>query len=165
MRGRQDKSGLVAGILLPIGMICLFAFCSLALALLGGRAYKQIQAGVDDSINTTVAASYLRTKLSQNNTAGAVSLRQEGEADVLVIATTSGDGASYETRIFLAEGTLRESFVPASDTFNAAGGIEIAQLQACSFSLEEGGLFTAEMTSPAGSVARTAFALTQGGEL
>ncbi|MGD9559163.1 MAG: DUF4860 domain-containing protein [Oscillospiraceae bacterium] len=147
-----------------MGLICLFAFCSLALALLGGRAYRQIQAGVEDSFGSTVAASHLRTKLSQNNAVGAVSLRDEGGVQVLAIATTTGE-ADYETRIYLHEGTLWERFVTADTPFSTVGGIQIAQLARCTFAISPDGLFTSEIESSEGSVVRVAFALAEGGVL
>ena len=89
MQNRKRSFGLPASVLLPIGIICLFAFCSLALAVIGGRAYKNIQHDINDHFGVTVSAHYLRTKLSQNNTAGSISLRRQGDADMLVIASTT----------------------------------------------------------------------------
>ena len=162
MQPNKHKSGVVAGILLPMGLTCLFAFCSLALALMGGRAYKQIQGSIDDSFGSTVAANYLRTKLSQNNTAGAVSLRQEGAFELLVIASEVSE-RPYETRIYVNEGQLMESFVAGDTPFNASSGMKIASLSSCTFAIAEDGLFTAELTSPEGAKTRTAFALAEGG--
>ncbi len=161
MRTRARQPGAVAGILLPMGLICLFAFCSLALALLGGRAYKQIQTGVDETFGTAVAGSYLRNKLTQNNDAGAISLRQEGAFDLLVISQQGAD-AEYETRIYVIDGTLRETFVPKDAAFEAASGLTIAQVESCTFELADG-LFTANITGPGGDEARVVFALAGAG--
>lgn len=160
MQDNQKRSGSVMGILLPMGLICLFAFCSLALALLGGQAYRQIQAGVDDAFDSTVAASYLRNKLTQNNEAGRISLREEGAFNVLVIA----DDNDLETRIYVIDGELRETYVKADTAFEAASGITIAQVAACSFELSAEHVFTAEIESPEGVHSRVAFALANGGD-
>lgn len=160
---KKLNSGMVSGILLPLGLVCLFAFCSLALALMGGRAYKQIQAGVDDSFGSTVAASYLRTKLSQNNGAGLVTLREEDGIEVLDITAKISD-RDFETRIFMWQGQLMEMFVAADTEFSVEGGISIAKIQSCSFSISEESLFVAEIESMAGTQTRTAFALLAGGE-
>ncbi len=162
MQGRQNKSGALAGILLPLGLICLFAFCSLLLALMGGQAYKSIQNGVDDSFDSTVTANYLRTKLAQNNRAGAISLRTEGDIEVLVIASGTGN-ERYETRIYVQDGRLMENYAMASAPFSPEGGMSIAKVRSCSFSIEDG-LFTAEIESPAGYSTRTVFLLAQGEE-
>lgn len=163
MNSTKHKTGVMAGILLPMGLVCLFAFCSLALALLGGNAYKQIQNGIDDSYGSTVSSNYLLTKLSQNNVAGQVSLRQEGDYQVLVIENKLEVG-DYETRIYFDNGQLKETLVPAGTPFSAAGGMKVASVQSCTFALSEDGLFTAVIESPHGKVTRTVFALaTEGG--
>lgn len=168
MRHKKHRGGVVAGILLPMGLTCLFALCSLALALIGGQAYKDIQAQVEDSHDTTVAASYLHTKLSQTATAGAVTVREQDGAELLVI-TAEVNGAAYETRIFLADTEsgprLVETFGSADLPLDTASANTIASISRCSFSLDEAGLFSAELESAAGTVTRTAFALLQGGRL
>lgn len=161
MRTKRETSGVASGILLPMGLICLFAFCSLALALMGGRAYKQIQSGINESYGSTVAASYLRTKLSQNNEVGRVNLREEGPYQLLVIESEQ-NGAVYETRIFLDGGELKESYVPADTPFSPASGVGIASVSECVFTLDDDGLFTAELRSEQGSATRTVFALAGG---
>lgn len=162
MRDNAKRSGSVVGVLLPMGLICLFAFCSLALALLGGRAYRQVQAGVDDAFDSTVAASYLRNKLTHNNEAGRVSLREEGAFEVLVIRDERGETA-FETRIYVIDGQLRETFVPADAVFEAASGVTIALVGGCTFNLSADNVFTAEIESPGGVHSRVVFALAGGG--
>lgn len=165
MRGeRVNKTGVISGVLLPLGLICMFAFCSLALALLGGSAYRQIQGRVDDSFNSTVVANYLRTKLTTGNMAGAVSIREENNFKALVITDTSGD-ITRETRIFVIDGVVIEINTAADMPLSPAGGTHIATVKSCVFHISEDGLFTAEITSPAGVYTRTAFALVQGGAL
>lgn len=159
---KNKSKGSVVGILLPMGLICLFALCSLALALLGGQAYRQIQDGVDDAFDSTVAVGYLRNKLTQNNEAGKVSLRREGVFDVLVIKEKHGED-SYETRIYVIDGELRETFVPASVPFEGASGITIATMGECEFEVSPDGVFTAYIVSPEGVSSRISFALAGGG--
>lgn len=164
MSDNKSKSGIVAGILLPMGLVCLFAFCSLALALLGGRAYKQIQAGVEQSFGPSVTSGYLITKLSQFNHSGSVSLRQEGDVELLVIESENS-GSLFETRIYMLNGNLMENFERADTPFAPVGGIRIAALKNCSFALDEDGLFTATIESLDGAVTRASFAVAQGGAL
>lgn len=164
MTKTNNKSGIVAGILLPMGLVCLFAFCSLALALYGGSAYKQIQSGVEDSFGPSVTAGYLRQKLSQFNENGGIALRDEDGTQVLVIASQSGDVA-YETRIYMKDGRLMENYERADTVFTGMGGVQIAVLTGCEFSLDEDGLFTATIESLDGAVTRASFATAQGGGL
>ncbi len=158
----KSKTGEAAGILLPMGLVCLFAFCSLALALMGGQAYRQIQASVAEGFDTTVAAGYLRTKLSQFNHGGTVSLRNEDGVQVLAIESTL-DGTAFETRIYLYEGRLMENFERADAPFFPVGGMQVARLESCAFSLGQDGLFTAEMVGQNGEAGTASFAMAQGG--
>lgn len=170
MRHKKQRSGVVAGIMLPMGLICLFAFCSLALALLGGRAYKAIQGEVDRSHGGSVAASYLRTKLGQAGGANEVALREMEGTQVLVLATEIQD-TPYETRIFLHDGMLTETFGAASSRLEPLGGNAIAPVASCSFAIDEAGLFTAEFTGQPkdeggeGDRTQMAYALAGGGRL
>lgn len=162
MWNNLKRSGSVSGILLPMGLVCLFTFCSLTLALLGGQTYRQIQAGVDDAFNSSVAANYLRNKLTQNNAEGKISLRQEGVFDVVVITGENGGGSAVETRIYVIDGELRETYVLAEVPFEAASGITIALLGGCTFALSSDGIFTADIVSPEGVHTRVALALVAG---
>lgn len=163
MHTSQKRSGLISGLLLPLGLICLFAMCSLALALLGGRAYKTLNQDNAENFSGAVVASYLRTKLAQNNSVDAVSVQQFGDTEVLVIRT--GDSFDYEIHIFVRDGYLVEAYVPASDAFNPTLGERIAPVTSCSFAISSSGLFTAEIVTPQGQSMTMAFALIQGGVL
>lgn len=161
MRFGANKFSAIAGILLPIGLICLFAFCSLALALLGGRAYKDIQSSVDENFETAVTANYLRTKVSQNNVDGHVEMRKEGGFELLVITSGTADNL-LETRIYVIDGELRETYVTASAPFEAASGITIATVGDCKMTVEDG-LFQADILSTEGVSTQVAVALAGAG--
>lgn len=150
-------------ILLPMILICVFAFCSLGITLMGAQAYKNLQKNWTDKFGTTVAANYLRTKIYQNNVAGSVYLKTKDEYKILVIE----DGRQeepYETRIFMWENDLKEAFVRSDSPFDAKQGNTIAQLSFCEFSIDDG-VFLAEISSMGGSRTRTAVALAGGGSL
>lgn len=159
MKQTRQRTGVIAGVLLPLGLICVFAFCSLALALMGGEAYKGTNDTIDDSYNTTVVASYLRTKLAQNNRADAVQVRNMDGVEYLIITTENG----YETHIFVYNGILYESMVMAGQPLDSNSySVEIARVQSCTFAISDDGLFEAEIVSGGGSTTRLAFALAQG---
>lgn len=161
MQNKKQTSGAVAGVLLPMGLVCVFAVCSLALAILGGRAYKAIQASANDGVNSTIAANYLRTKLAGADAEG-VQLREENGTQLLAIVNEV-DGVSYETRIYQHQDALMESTETGGQPFEPAGGMTIARVQSCVFTLDADGLFTAEITSLEGTVTRTSFAVAKGG--
>lgn len=159
MRQTKHRSGVVAGVLLPLGLICVFAFCSLALALMGGDAYRKTNDAIDESYNSTMIASYLRTKLTQNNRAGAIEIRTEHGIDYLVINTENG----FETRIYVYDNMLRESMISQGEQMDAVPpySVQIAQVESCTFSISDDGLFEAEIVTPGGDVTRLAVALAQ----
>ena len=150
--------------LLPLGLVVVFALSSLALALMGGQAYRKIQDGVTQSYDSVIAASYLRTKLSQDNLADAAALRTEGTYQVLVLTRPSQTGTGVvETRIYVDGGYLKESFVPGGTAFDAALGVPVAAVKSCTFTIDENGLFTATIVCPNGDEVRSVFALAQEG--
>ncbi|MDL2324148.1 DUF4860 domain-containing protein [Ruminococcaceae bacterium OttesenSCG-928-A16] len=164
MQKKQKRSGIIAGVLLPMGIICLFALGSLVLALYGGRVYKSIQLCGADEFETTITANYLRTKLSQNNKVDAIWLANQGGTQVLTIELKTDEGV-YETRIFVHQGQLMESFTSQSKAFAVEDAVPISAVQSCTFSILDDNLFLAEITSPNGAFTRVAFALVQGGSV
>lgn len=163
MKEKQSRNGTIAGLLLPMGLLCLFAGCSLVLALWGGQAYKAIETTVDSGNSSTLATSYLRTKLANTAYGDSVLLREENGVQVLVLQSSISD-ILYETRIYMQDGELVESFGTADSDF-AQANTSIAQLQSCTFAIAGDGLFTAEVVSENGTVSRTAFVLQEGGRI
>lgn len=157
------RNGMLSS-LLPLGLVVVFALSSLALALMGGRAYREIQDGVAQSYDSVIASSYLRTKLSQDNLADAAELRTVGTYQVLVLARPSQTGTgTLETRIYVDNGYLKESFGQANAAFDASLGVPVAAVRSCTFDIDDNGLFTASIVCPNGDEVRSVFALAQGG--
>lgn len=162
MRKKLSSSGIVAGVLVPMGIICLFALGSLALALFGGQVYQNIQAFGEYDFETTVMAYYLRTKLLQNNTPGAVHLETQDGIEMLAIDAEGGDGI-YQTRIFVYDGQLMEIFAAKDKALDMEDATVVAKVRECRFSISENNLFMAEIIADNGDYTRVAFALVQGG--
>jgi hypothetical protein len=163
-RLKKQSSGTITGVLLPLGMICLFAFCSMFLLLTGLSVYRELRQGSDSVFGSTVAYSYLHTKLSQSNTEGAISLREEEGTQVLVISNPNQGENPYETRIYFFGGKLCELFTPASEPFDPALGTTITALLYCSFSID-GSLFEADMMTVEEESIHMAFGLVGGSGL
>lgn len=162
---RQNRSNAAGGILLPLGLICLFAFCSLLLAILGTRAYSSVQQSIDNDFGATVTANYLRTKLGRANAQNAVEIRQIEGVQVLAIATQAG-GMQFETRIYVYEGQLMEDYVDADAPLRqpgAPGSVVIAQVQSCHFEITPDHLLTVDIVSHGNAKSRLVFALLEGG--
>lgn len=158
MRKSGKRSGIIAGVLLPMAIVCLFAVGALALALFGGRAYKAIQNYTSADFETTVTTNYLRTKISQNNKKDAVAIETIDGVQVLLIDVPTESG-TYQTRIFVYNGEMMESFTAKEKVFDPADATVISKVAACEFSISENGLFVAEIESEDGTHTRVAFAL------
>jgi hypothetical protein len=143
-RSKKQSSGTITGVLLPLGMICLFAFCSMFLLLTGLNVYRQLRQGSESVFGSTVAYSYLHTKISQNNAEGTISLREESGTQMLVLSNPNQGENPYETRIYFFGGELCELFTPANEPFDPNLGTTITPLLHCNFSIEQG-LFEADM--------------------
>ena len=161
MRKGREGSGIVMGVVLPLTVLCLFAFASLSVGIAGLQLYRRGQAARDDTFACTMAAQYLRSKLQSVHSAGDVTIRQEGVGDVLVLTGTVG-GERYETRIFLYNGQLVECYVSAAQPFNPVAAVPIAQLHGFSVSLDENGLLHAALESVGGEQVRLVYRLATG---
>lgn len=157
MHKRARGGGLITAVLLPMGLICIFAFCSLLLVVVGVDVYRQVQDSGDRSYDSAVLASYLRTKVVQNNVEGCIYLRDEDGLEVLVIESAA-QGTELETLIFFQDGKLYEGLKLAEDDFNPGLASAIASVDGCSFAITDG-LLTAELLIPGGEVARVAVTL------
>ena len=163
MKNGKKSYELIIGIVLPMLLICVFAFCSLGITLMGAQAYRKLQSNWVDEFGSSVAANYLRTKISQNNIEGSIYLKTEGDYNVLVIEDTQQE-EPYETRIFVKDNDLKEIFVRKDTPFDENQGNTIAQVSLCEFSID-GGIFSAEIRSVEGGHTRVAVALAGGGAL
>lgn len=102
-----------ATFLLPFLLVCLFAVCSLFVASFGLKIYSGIQKDTDLSYQNRTCASYLTTKIRQSSGAGHVAV-----AEQVLILTETLDGQTYDTRIYLKDGQLVESFGKQGDEVN-----------------------------------------------
>jgi len=130
---RRSAAGFLE-ILLITSLLLLFGVTTYTLVSAGGRAYGRVMDKREDSVSLRVALSYLTTQLRQNDTDGAVLLREESCGECLVLRRRY-DGETYETRIYLDDGRLWESFTPADMPFDPAAGDEITPLTGLSFRL------------------------------
>ena len=149
MRRCQRGSGIMIGVVLPLAVLCLFAFASLGVGVAGVQLYHRGQAARDDAFACTTAAQYLRGKLQAVHSAADVTVRQEGVGDVLVLRAAIG-GESYETRIFLCDGQLMECFVSAAQGFDPLAAVPIVSLQGFRVQLGTDGMLSAALESAGG---------------
>jgi len=118
---------------------------TILLFLLGVSTYALIAAGYgsfnrmnklrDESLNTRVAINYISMQIRRSGTAGSVRVDDTPRGTCLVLSENI-NGENYETRIYLYNGYLQESFVPAGTPFNEKYGFEIIQLDSFNIKLD-----------------------------
>ena len=144
----------------PAFSLALFALmlgCILWLTALGAGLYGQLAASRTANDQARATLRYLVTRVREADAAGAVTVRQEGEGEVLVLADAD---TGYETRIFLSEGWLVEQLCPAGAALDPAAAQPVAQAEAFSAQWARPGLLT---LSAGGAEAQVALRSAEGG--
>ncbi|MDR0310300.1 MAG: DUF4860 domain-containing protein [Acidobacteriota bacterium] len=108
-------------------LLLLFGASTCILAAAGYGSFSRMNKSQDECLNTRVAMNYVSMSIRRYDTKGAVRVDNSPSGTRLVLGEDI-DGESYETRIYLHDGYLRESFVPAETPFNEEYGFEIIPL-------------------------------------
>lgn len=87
-------------------VVCLFAVSTLLVSAYGLRSYQAIQDASDRNYNARTAVSYVATKLRQSSDAYRIEIPQPNT--LVIVQEISNE--LYETKIFLENGKLMESF-------------------------------------------------------
>ena len=149
---RTDRSlqsfGAVTGWFV-LALILLFASLSIALIGLGVRAYRSVVNTAEANAQRRASVSYVLSRIQSFDEYGALEIRSASidgaETDMLVLRETI-DGEVYETRLYCADETLREQFVPADIPLtDADDGDRIAGLSALEVE-QDGALLTLRFT-------------------
>lgn len=138
-RARVQGGVLTGGF--TLALTALFVALSVALVLLGAQAYRTMLAATRAAAAQRTAVGYVLNRIFTYDSAGAIhSQRMEIDAhpcDVLML-DEDVDGQTYQTRLFCADGALREQFCAAETPLSQAqDGMEIAALAA--FELQQDG--------------------------
>ena len=116
-----------------IQMICIITLlfslgastCILVAA--GYGSFNRMNEFQDECLNTRVAINYVSMQIRRSDMKGSIRL-DDSRPETCLILSEDIEGEIYETRIYIYNGYLRESFVPAETPFNAEYGFEIIQL-------------------------------------
>lgn len=160
----QNRKGfkLLLSFVMPLLIVCVFAATALGVSALGASVFRAVQEETQAISECGVAAGYIRTKLMNAESAQNVSVLAIDGIKVLYISCFVGE-TEYETRIFLNEGVLKESFVQKGTPFSAQAANKIAKIKSCEFMLEENGMCTVSIVSTQDYVMRVAVQLAQEG--
>ena len=108
-------------------MLLLFGSSTFFLVAAGYGSFTRMNKSQDECLNTRVAMNYLSMNLRRFDASGAVRIDDSALGTCLVLGEDI-EGERYETRIYLYNGYLHESFVQADTPFSEDYGFEIIQL-------------------------------------
>jgi len=139
-RGRYGFGTVTAWVVLAL--ILLFAGLSVSLIALGGQAYRSILNAADVHAQRRASIGYVIGRVHAFDNRGALRVEQmavDGQQIEVLILSEVIDGEVYETRIYCADGKLREQFVSADTALESAeDGESIARLKGFMVTLKPG---------------------------
>ena len=142
-----------------IALFMVFLVMVLVSLVVGTRIYSRLytqQASIDEArLSASLLANYVRA----NDAADSVERGTGPEGDALVLVERLRSG-TYETRIYLYQGSLVEEYAVAGMPYHPEDATPIAESSSFSFALE-GGFLTIETDA---GTAEVALRSTQGGE-
>lgn len=104
-------------------LVLLFAAISIALIIFGAHAYRSGEEMTEMGAGKRIAAGYVLNQLRAHDESGAVrvdTIELDGEKTDLLVFSQCFDGDWAETRVFCADGALREQFVSRETPLESA---------------------------------------------
>lgn len=102
------------GGLFTFALVGVFAILAMLLAVIGINAYQSVIDRTQLINETRASVSYVTNKIRSGDIAERVHVREYDGGDMLIIGQESLD-ETYETRIYLYDGTLREQLYDSYD--------------------------------------------------
>ena len=144
-------------------VFAIFGLSAVMLTLLGARAYQRIAGGMAENSDLRTALTYVANRVHAGDEAGAITVANRGETELLCLAETV-DGEDYLTCIYFYEGWLREFATIAGNTdFDLENGDKIAELAGFEMSLD-GSLLSMQAETSGGESRTLKTALRSGKE-
>lgn len=132
----RDRSAHILELLCISALLLLYGVTTYALVTVGGAGYRRVMDKRDTNADLRVALSYVSTQVRQHDEAGGVLIRETPGGDMLVLRSADGD-ETYETRVYLYEGSLMEYLTPEDEPFLPEAGSRLVALDG--FSLRYAG--------------------------
>ena len=142
---RQNKEGPMT--FYTMGVACFFLAGFFLVVLFGAQTYRGTVSGQMENNQSRVLLSYLTTCVKSSDSAGAVTLSEEGGSQILSIA--DGD-SGYCFRLYWQDGCLMEEYGQTDAEMNPAAARVIGETE--SFLVEEMTEDTFAVTTDAGRV-------------
>lgn len=160
-RAVREPRGDVRGVFV-FALLASFALLSLAVVLIGARAYRAINQTADETHVSRTGMSYLLGKVRGADAEGAVAILQENGADVLALYADYS-GKRYATYLYCDGQNVCEYFAAADAAFDVSYGEAIFAAEKLAFALD-GRLLTISVTDSAGAEHVSNVYLACGGE-
>lgn len=138
----------------PVGLLLVFALSALIVIMIAVRVY---QSSVDNSfLNYTsrTGLSYISEKVHKNDVDGQVYIGEFDGHEALVM-TQSEDGETYHCYIYADDGALKELYVKAGASADAAAGHKIMDVSDFTMEKISDGLFKISCTDEDKNTAST----------
>lgn len=144
-RLRRERVGhlTMVGEISALLLVSLFAVLSLLLVGIGTKGYTSVTGDALKVSRARESLSYVSGKLRAMDGAADISVRDFAGGDALIFSFPI-EGERYETRIFCAEGWLREQFAPADTPIDAEQSEPIVEI--AGFTAERGDLWRFTVT-------------------
>ena len=142
-------------------LIGLFAVSALTLTLIGTRVYRSVSDTAAGNVDSQMILSYLGNKVRAYDSEGGVKLSTRGGLSVLCLHEDI-NGKPYETVIYSYQGTIRENFMPANETFIPENGEILTEVSDLRFSVLSQNLLETIVVMPDGDTLTLRMALRTG---
>lgn len=123
----MSKRGAIIQMTCILILLLSFGASTCILVAAGYGSFNRMNKLQDECLNTRVAMNYVSMHIRRSGAKGSVRIDDSPHGTRLVLSENI-DGEGYETRVYLYNGYLYESFVPAETPFNEEYGFEIIQL-------------------------------------
>lgn len=115
---------------LALSLTAVFALMCAALLLMAVQAYHAVTARTQAATECRTAVGYVMNRVHAAQEIRINTMELDAQARCVMILAEEIDGKAYETRLFCADGMLREQFCRSDIPLTGAlDGAEIAQLE------------------------------------
>ena len=125
--------------LFVFALIGAFALLALVAVLVGGRVFRSVEQRSEANTGVRTTSAYIAGKVRAFDREGGVFVSVEDGVSVLHL-TKEVEGSRYVTYIYCLDGALREYYQREGRVFVPENGEPIAEAEAVSFALADGGL-------------------------
>jgi hypothetical protein len=124
----------VVSMVFTLLLLGVFAFLALFVATLGAQVYRSSAAKMQANFDTRTSLVYIAEKVRQSG-GGGLGVREVAGRPALVIEEEHDD-RTYETWIYVAEGTLFETTVESGAPVKPGGGQAIMDMRSMDFNVD-----------------------------